>query len=166
MRVKTLILDNVRSAHNVGSIIRTASGLGVTSIISVGITPHLEIAADARLPHIIARSVRQIKKTSLGAEKDLKFGHVNNFLEAVQIAKNNNLVIVAIETGKNSAPIQNFAPLLNDLAIVVGNEREGISEKNLSLCDSQLSIPMHGSKNSFNVSVSAAIAIYALNEYP
>lgn len=152
-----LILDNIRSTHNVGAITRTADGLGVSEVITYQTTPHLKQANDTRLPHVIDRASRQIAKTSLGAEQTLG-RHIENIQELKETLK--GFEIIAIEQTENSEDISNFVVKTNSIALILGNEVNGVSSELLSLATTHLHIPMRGVKNSLNVSAAASIAMF------
>lgn len=150
-----LILHNIRSIHNVGSIFRTADGAGVSKIILSGYTP---APIDRfNLPR------KDFTKVSLGAEKTILWVQTKTFGQAVKLLKKENYFIAAVEQDKRSTPLFDFAPPKNQpLALVLGNEVLGISPASLKLCDAILEIPMHGKKESLNVSVTAGIAMFSL----
>jgi tRNA G18 (ribose-2'-O)-methylase SpoU len=150
-----LILHNIRSVHNVGSIFRTADGAGVSRILLSGYTPSpLDRFNQPR---------KDFAKVSLGAEKTIPWQQTKNFAEAVKLLKKENYFIAAVEQDKRSTPLFDFAPPKNrSLALVLGNEVRGISPASLKLCDAILEIPMRGKKESLNVSVSAGIAMFSV----
>lgn len=154
-----LILDNIRSAHNVGSIFRTADGFGVEEIICVGITPYPKLVNDKRLPHIAFRATNQIAKTALGAEKTVKYCWVENIAEVKDSVGNRQ--IVGLEQTKTSILLNEYKKD-HIIALIVGNEPNGLSPEALKLCSVYLEIPMLGHKESFNVAVATGIALYAL----
>lgn len=142
-----LILDNIRSRENVGSIFRTADAAGVLKIYLCGMTPVP--------PH------DKISKTALGAENWVPWEYRRNTWQTITELKKRGFKIYALEQTKNSRNIFKFKPQF-PLALVVGNEVKGISPKILKYCDKKISIPMYGKKESLNVSVAAGIAIYTL----
>ncbi|HEV8677376.1 MAG TPA: TrmH family RNA methyltransferase [Candidatus Paceibacterota bacterium] len=150
-----LILHNIRSVHNVGSIFRTADGAGISRIILSGYTP---APLDRfNLPR------KDFAKVSLGVEKTIPWVQTKTFGAAVKLLKKENYFIAAIEQDKNSTPLFDFTPPKNrPLALVLGNEVRGISPSSLKLCDAILEIPMRGKKESLNVSVTAGIAMFSL----
>lgn len=156
-----LIINDVRSAYNVGSMLRTADGLGVDEVFMTGYTAYPESAKDIRLPHISKRAEAQIAKTALGAEKMVKWRHAADGLKLISDLKRDGYLIAALEQTADSKPLGLFKPT-KDIALIVGNEISGIEEKILAKSDVRLSIPMGGEKESFNVSVAAAIALYHL----
>ena len=158
-----LILDNIRSIHNVGSILRTADGFGVSSVLFCGYTPYPKLKDDSRLPHEFEKSTRAIHKTALGAETTVKCAIYASTKDAITQAKAEGYVIVALEQSKSSIPLQTYNST-QPVAIVLGNEVEGITSDTLSLCDVIIEIPMFGKKESFNVSVATAICLYELTK--
>ncbi len=148
-----LILDNIRSVHNVGSLFRTADGLGLSHIILSGTTP-------APIDRF-GRERNDFKKVSLGAEKTVSWEYVETTSGAIEMSKKDGYEIVALEQNSRSKNINEFSSDKN-IALVLGPEVTGISQEVLSLCDSILEIPMFGKKESLNVSVAGAIAMYEL----
>lgn len=145
------MLDNIRSRENVGSIFRTADGAGVGKIYLCGITP--------RPPH------SKISKTALGTEGWVSWEYHKDTWRLLKKLKIQGLRPIALEQTKDSKSIFSLKP--NDLkskilALIVGNEVRGISPKILKYCDKVVYIPMHGQKESLNVSVAAGIALYKL----
>lgn len=156
-----VILDDIRSTHNVGSILRSADGFGAKKIYFSGYTPYPAQPKDSRLPHESVKITKAIHKTALGAEETLDITIFSNINEAIVKAKSLGYTVAAIEQAKNSIKLNEFRA--NDkIAIVLGNEVTGISSDTLALCDVILEIPMFGHKESFNVSVTAAICLYSL----
>ncbi len=143
-----VILDNLRSALNVGSIIRTCDGLGIKNIYFCGITPN--------------PNDKKVLKTSLGAEKNIKPQCFKSTQEVIDKLKSNGIKIISLEISKNSTPINQINPK-GKIALIVGNEVSGISEDILNQSDSIVHIPMKGTKKSFNVAVAFAIAAYELS---
>jgi 23S rRNA (guanosine2251-2'-O)-methyltransferase len=154
-QMTALILHNIRSVHNVGSIFRTADAAGIKKIILSGYTPG---PLDRfKLPR------KDFSKVSLGAEKTISWVQVKTFGAAVKLLKKENYFIAAIEQDKHSTPLFSFkAPKNQPLALVLGNEVLGISPASLKMCDAILEIPMRGKKESLNVSVTAVIAMFAV----
>jgi len=157
-----VVLDNVRSAQNVGSILRSSDGLGAIRVICCGITPYPATQNDTRLPHISIRANNQITKTSLGAEKAIEVLHYTDTLQAISDLKLEGYSVVAIEQDPNS---QNLTDIMtaSKLAIVLGNELKGLAKDVLQACDEIYQIPLAGIKESLNVSVTAAIALYQIS---
>lgn len=157
MRSIVLIAHNLRSAHNVGSLLRTAEGLGVEKVLLTGYTPYPLQNKDERLPHLAQKIDKQIAKTALGAEKTL--GIHANINEALVELKTLGYKIAAIEQAPDSLPLPEFKPP-ERIALIVGREVEGIEPEILDQCDQTLEIPMFGKKESFNVVQAAAMTLY------
>jgi 23S rRNA (guanosine2251-2'-O)-methyltransferase len=142
-----VILDNVRSMHNVGSVFRTADAFLLSGIYLCGYTP--------RPPH------RDIQKTALGATETVEWSYFEQITDSINRLKEQGYKIWAVEQTADSIPLQDFMPEAQDkLALVLGNEVEGVSEAVLSLCDGVLEIPQFGTKHSLNVSVAAGIVLW------
>ncbi len=152
----TLILHNIRSTHNVGSIFRTAEGFGVKEIILSGYTPYPSYPGDTRLPHLAEKITAQIHKTALDAETMVQFTHHDNLLTWLQA---NTLPLVALEQAPTSSSVREFTPPAQ-FALLLGEEVDGIEAELLGKCDYIVEIPMVGKKESFNVSVATGIALY------
>lgn len=154
----TLVLHNIRSIHNVGSILRSAEGFGVTKIVCSGYTPYPVIAGDTRLPHIRDKIASGIHKTALGAEEMLQISHFETLDEWLM---QNNLPVVALEQTTDSVTPREFvAPAA--FALLLGEEVHGIESQYLERCETAIEIPMRGKKESFNVSVATGIVLYAI----
>lgn len=155
-----VIAHNIRSTHNVGAIFRTAEGFGVSRIILSGYTPYPAIPSDPRLPHIAQKLTQQIHKTALGAETIVPFTYQE--IPSIEALKKDGYRIVGLEQDPSSILLSDYtAP--DKVALILGEEVEGISKELLSLCDDIIEIPMKGMKESFNVSVAAGIALYQLS---
>jgi tRNA G18 (ribose-2'-O)-methylase SpoU len=162
MRELVLIAHNLRSCHNVGSLLRTAEGLGVAEVILTGYTPYPLLPADqpdGRLPHLAQKLERQISKTALGAEQSQPWQHFDQIEPLIERLKQRGFQIVAVEQTPSSQPLPKFQPP-DKVALVVGREVEGIEPEILALMDINVEIPMFGSKESFNVVQAAAMALY------
>lgn len=156
-----VIAHNIRSTHNVGSIFRTCEGFGVKKIILCGYTPYPKVKNDPRLPHIADKITRQIHKTALGAEELVSFAHYETLdLSCPELAEYR---LVALEQSPHSITLSEYTPPSN-IALVIGEEVNGIDPELLGRCDDSIEIPMHGQKESFNVSVATGIALYALTK--
>lgn len=155
-----LILHNIRSTHNIGSIFRTAEGFGVNEIIISGYTPYPLTVNDPRLPHIAEKLTAQIHKTALGAENMIKFSYVENI---EQWLAESNLPVVALEQAPHSVSLSDFQRP-EEFSLLLGEEVHGIEQPLLRLVNHVVEIPMAGQKESFNVSVAAGIALYALTQ--
>lgn len=143
------LLDNIRSAWNVGAIFRTADGLGIDKLYLCGITPTPESEA--------------VRKTSLGAEETVPWEYSRNALETVKKLKEDGYKFIALEQDNRSVPMTDYQSPNSELAIlIVGNEVTGIDPKLLDLCDQIIHIPMLGRKRSLNVEVAFGIAAFQL----
>jgi len=158
----TLLIHNIRSTHNVGSILRSADGFGVRDIVCSGYTPYPRLNNDDRLPHIVDKLTRQIHKTALGAEATMKVSYLADIRTWLETNKSGaKLPVYALEQATGSKSLQDFSPA-KQFALLIGEEVHGIAPDLLEWCDEILEIPMHGSKESFNVSVATGIALFAL----
>lgn len=154
-----VIAHNIRSTHNVGAIFRTAEGFGISKIILTGYTPYPLLEKDSRLPHIAQKLTKQISKTALGAEAIVAFEYQEQ--PPINALKADGYRIVALEQASNSILMANYAPP-EKIVLLLGEEVEGITPELLAKCEDIIEIPMVGEKESFNVSVAAGIALYAL----
>lgn len=154
-----IIAHNIRSVHNVGSLMRTAEGLGISKIYFTGYTPYPKAADDSRLPHLAERTTKQINKTALGAEAMIPWEYCENITDVLQKLRNDNFTIAALEQTADSVNLPEFKPP-NMLAILLGSEVEGIDPELLKQVEITLEIPMAGHKESFNVVEAATMAMY------
>ncbi|MBI2676607.1 MAG: RNA methyltransferase [Candidatus Yanofskybacteria bacterium] len=164
-----LVLHNIRSAYNVGSIFRTADGAGVDKIFLCGYTPIPTtmgiIAKGAMMP-----IVRKIAKTALGAEKTVSWEHWSQTWRLLEKLKKDGVEIIALEQADNAVDYRKFKPKFLPvgrqvrLALIVGNEVNGLSKKILEYCDKIIEIPMRGKKESLNVSVAVGVALYEITK--
>ncbi len=142
-----VVLDNVRSMHNVGAIFRTSDAFRVAKIYLCGIT--------ATPPH------RDIRKTALGAEESVEWSYRATTQEA--IAELADCHICALEQVLGSVPLRDVhLPQDKTIVLIVGNEVDGVDEKLLQFCNQVIEIPQFGTKHSFNVSVSAGITLWEI----
>lgn len=142
-----IIADNVRSMHNVGSIFRTSDAFLVEKIYLCGITP--------TPPH------REIQKTALGATESVDWQYAENTLEVVNQLKKEGWTILALEQTTNSVMLDELKVEKGEkIAIVLGNEVEGVNQEVINLCHKAVEIPQFGTKHSFNVSVSCGIMLW------
>lgn len=151
-RPLAVLLDNVRSAFNVGAIFRTADGCGCQHVYLCGITP------DPANHH-------RMEKTALRAQHHIPWSQHPNSLQLAERLKADGWQLAALETGPKSLPIYKFngePPDASPIVLVVGSERAGLDPDLLSLCDLVLSLPMMGEKGSLNVAVAFGIAAYWL----
>lgn len=146
-----VVLDNVRSAQNVGSFFRTGDAFAVERVALCGIT--------ATPPS------REIHKSSLGAEFSVAWQHFATTVECVQSLKSEGYTIVAIEQVEGAAMLDEFAPQVGKkYALVFGNEVEGVAQEVVDMCDSAIEIPQLGTKHSLNVSVSGGVVLWKFFE--
>lgn len=157
-----IILSDIRSCYNVGSIMRTADAAGISLIACTGITPYPRLKGDTRPERVIESNTKMIHKTALDAEESLKISHFESTIECIQYYKDHKYQIVALENKvDNTQDIFSFNPP-SKIALVLGSETSGLDSDILNLCDATIEIPMYGIKNSLNVSVAAGIALYCL----
>jgi tRNA G18 (ribose-2'-O)-methylase SpoU len=143
-----VVLDNVRSLHNVGSVFRTSDAFLVEAVYLCGIT--------ATPPHA------EIHKTALGAEDSVDWQYFENTLDAIAELKQKAYHIVAIEQAENSISLDKFIPQNKKYALILGNEVKGVDQNAMDFCDSCIEIPQWGTKHSLNVSVAAGITIWEM----
>lgn len=149
-----LVLHNIRSAHNVGSIFRTADAAGVSEILISGYTP----APTDRF----GRERKDIAKIALGAESSVSWKYYKTARQAIESLKKSGVYIVGAELSKNSVDYRKLKYKYS-VAFVFGNEVRGLSKQILSYCDKISQIPMHGKKESLNVSVAAGVFLFCTN---
>jgi tRNA G18 (ribose-2'-O)-methylase SpoU len=142
-----VILDNIRSLENVGSIFRTSDALGVSKIFLCGIT--------GKPPH------HKISKTALGAENTIPFEYYKQTGRLIDKLKKDKISVIGLEQSKKSVLITKFKPKF-PLALILGNEVKGISQNILKKCDKIIELPMKGKKESLNVSVAFGVAGYEI----
>ncbi|GEM69686.1 tRNA/rRNA methyltransferase [Sphingobacterium mizutaii NBRC 14946 = DSM 11724] len=144
-----IVLDNVRSMHNVGSAFRTADAFAIDKIVLCGIT--------ATPPH------REIEKTALGATQSVTWEYEKDSVDAIKKLKEEGFEVYAIEQTNNSISLETFEPVTNKkYAVVFGNEVHGVEEDIIAIADGTLEIPQFGTKHSFNVSVTIGIVLWDL----
>ena len=142
-----IVLDNIRSCNNIGSVFRTSDALLVEKIMLCGIT--------ATPPN------KDIHKTALDAEKTVKWEYFEDTLDAVKILKELGYKVYAIEQVENSISLPDYYPAENEkVAVILGNEVKGVQQKVVDACDNSIEIPQFGTKHSFNISVCAGIVIW------
>ena len=154
-----LVAVDIRSIHNVGSFFRTCDGFGA-GLVLTGITPRPNDNGDDRPPHVRTKLHRDIHKTALGAEDTVKWSYFADSGSALSSLKDSGYQLCAIEQSDDSVDIARLSELNNKVALLVGPEVTGLDSELLEKCDEIYEIPMSGSKESFNVSVAAAIALY------
>ncbi len=142
-----IVLDNIRSLHNVGSVFRTCDAFRVEKIILCGITS--------------TPPQPEIHKTALGAEDTVDWEYYPDALDAVCMLKDNNYNVIAAEQAEDSIALSDFVPERNKrYAIVLGNEVKGVRQEIVDVCHACIEIPQYGTKHSLNVSVAAGIVIW------
>lgn len=142
-----VVLDNVRSMHNVGSVFRTGDGFSIEKLYLCGIT--------ARPPH------REIEKTALGATESVDWVHVEDTLDAISNLRKEGYQIIAIEQAKGSTMLNTFQPAQDaKYALIFGNEVNGVSDDVMVQIDGCIEIPQFGTKHSFNIVISAGIVLW------
>lgn len=168
-----LILHNIRSAYNVGSIFRTADAAGIKKVYICGYSPtpleHFQKgnvrANDFEKQNRFSRYNHKISKTALGAEKFVSWEYYKQTWRLVEKLKREGLQIVALEQTKKSVDYRRFRPRF-PMALVVGNEVRGLSKKILKRADKIIAIPMYGKKESLNVAVATGITLYKIIDWP
>ncbi|MDR6844093.1 RNA methyltransferase [Flavobacterium granuli] len=144
-----LVLDDIRSLHNIGSVFRTADAFLIEKIILCGIT--------ATPPN------KEIHKTALGATETVTWEHHENVLEVISNLKKENIITLSIEQVESSVFLQDFKVDKNQkYALIFGNEVYGVAQEAVALCDGCIEIPQLGTKHSLNISVSAGIVVWDL----
>ena len=144
-----IVLDDIRSLHNIGSVFRTADAFLIEKIYLCGIT--------ATPPN------KEIHKTALGATETVTWEHHKEVLEVIENLKNDQVTVLAIEQVQGAVLLQDFTvDTSKKYALVFGNEVFGVSQKAVALCDGCIEIPQLGTKHSLNISVSAGIVIWDL----
>ncbi len=142
-----LVLDNIRSAHNVGSAFRTSDAFKVDRIVLCGICAVPPSA--------------EIHKSALGAEDSVPWEHVDDTLEAVARLRSEGYRIVAVEQTENSVKLGEFRPVPGErYALIFGNEVDGVQQSVVDASDFALEIPQYGTKHSLNVSVSIGVVLW------
>ena len=147
-----VVVDNVRSAFNVGAILRTSECLGVGRVVLCGITPGIDNAS--------------VLKAAVGAEKNLQIEANPSILDVLPGLQKDGYAIWALELGTNAEPVNTLVKCPNKLALVIGNERCGVDGKVLQMANKVIYIPMFGQKNSLNVEVSFGIALGFIAQLP
>lgn len=145
-----VVLDSVRSALNIGSVFRTADAFAIKEIILCGIS--------ATPPS------REITKTAIGATESVQWSYEKDIKQTVQQLKASGYLIVGIEQTDNSVLLQDFLPSQEKIAVIFGNEVDGISDEILNDLDTCIEIPQFGTKHSLNVSVCAGIVLWTLTK--
>ena len=155
-----VVLDNVRSQHNVGAVFRTADAMRIERVVLCGIC--------------CCPPNQEIHKTALGAEESVEWQYVKETLEAVQALKAEGYTVYAVEQAHDSVTLEQAARELEignwtldngpKIAVVLGHEVFGVQQEVVDLCDGCIEIPQYGTKHSMNVSVTAGIVMYRISE--
>ncbi len=156
-----LIAHNIRSTHNVGSLLRTCDGLGVDQVYLTGYTPYPKFPDDTRLPYLAEKIHKAINKTALGAEDYVNWQYAEDPIKIIAKLKSDEYEIVGLEQSPKSILIQDYKPA-KKTALIIGEEVNGVAPDLLNLCDQIVEIPMKGQKESLNVSIATAIMLYRL----
>ena len=141
-----LVLDNVRSMNNIGSVFRTADAFLLEGIYLCGVT--------AQPPH------REIQKTALGATETVNWKHFETTIDAVNSLKAKGYKVYAVEQADQSIMLDKFTPAEGKIALVFGNEVNGVDQAVIDICDACVEIPQFGTKHSLNISVSVGIVVW------
>lgn len=146
----TLIMDNIRSHLNVGSVFRSADSFRITEILLCGIT--------GCPPH------RDIQKTALGATESVRWQYFETTEDAISYCRQQGMKLYGVEQTESSMPLQEFKPeSRQDVGFILGNEVAGVQQQILTKCDGVIEIPQYGTKHSLNVSVTAGILLWDMN---
>lgn len=144
-----VVLDNIRSLNNIGSVFRTSDAFLIEKILLCGIT--------AKPPH------RDIQKTALGATESVDWEYFESTMESIKWLKQNNYKVIAIEQAEHSVLLQDFKTIPGEkYAVIFGNEVKGVEQEAVNASDLCIEIPQFGTKHSFNISVSAGIVLWEL----
>lgn len=143
-----VILDNIRSLNNIGSVFRTSDAFLIEKIYLCGYT--------AKPPH------REIQKTALGATESVNWEYEEDILKVVNLLQKNNTKVYAIEQTENAIMLDDFEVDENKIAVIFGNEVQGVQQEVINQCDGVIEIPQLGTKHSLNISVSCGIVLWDL----
>jgi 23S rRNA (guanosine2251-2'-O)-methyltransferase len=141
------VLENIRSAYNVGSVFRTADAFLIEAIYITGYT--------AKPPH------KEIKKTALGAEDTVNWKHFTNAAQAIEALKKDNYKVFAVEQVQNSISLEKFEAA-GKIAVIFGNEVTGVEQSTIALCDGTIEIPQLGMKHSLNIATAAGVVLWEI----
>lgn len=161
MRRIVLVAHNLRSCHNVGSLLRTCDGLGVETVYLTGYTPYPMTPCDMRLPYVARKVAARIHKTALGAESMVSWERHDDVEDVFTSLRARGFEIAALEQRRTATKLPDFQAS-EKVALVVGSEVEGLESDILVDVDQVLEISMLGSKESFNVVQAAAMALYQI----
>ena len=161
-----VVLDDVRSLYNVGSVFRTSDAFRVEAIDLCGITATPDEVRDedgTLVRDCTLKAAQEIHKTALGAEESVAWRYYKTAAEAVAALKADGYTVLAVEQCHGSTMLNDFKPAFGDkkkYAVVLGNEVKGVHQEVVDMCDGCLEIPQYGTKHSLNVSVTAGIVIW------
>jgi 23S rRNA (guanosine2251-2'-O)-methyltransferase len=141
-----VVLENIRSAYNVGSVFRTSDAFLVEAIYICGYS--------AKPPH------KEIKKTALGAEDTVLWKHFKNSMEAISELRNEQYKIYAVEQVENSISLEQFKTDEGKIAVIFGNEVTGVEQTTIQQCDGTIEIPQLGMKHSLNIATAAGVVLW------
>lgn len=161
MRTIYVIAHDMRSTFNVGSLLRTAEGLGVKKVYLTGYTPHPSQPNDTRLPHIAQKLDTQINKTALGAELQVDWEYQEDVASVLAHLREQGVELIALEQTKTAIPLPDYEPS-DTIAVLLGTEVTGLPDDLLAKVPTHVEIPMFGKKESFNVVQAAAMVLYSL----
>lgn len=142
-----VVLENIRSAYNVGSVLRTADAFLLQAVYTTGYTPHP--------PH------KQIDKTALGAHESVHCRHFSDAALAIEALRQDGFLVYAAEQAEHAVFLQSVEPAPNEkIAIVFGNEVSGVEQSTIALCDGCIEIPQLGMKHSLNIATAAGVVLW------
>lgn len=156
-----VIAHNIRSSHNIGSLLRTCDGIGVGQLYLTGYSPYPLAKNDSRMPHVAKKVNTQIEKTALGAEHAVVWENNEDIKMVLIELRKRGYKIVGLEQSAKSIILNKFSPP-EKIALILGNEVDGLEKDVIDHCDFLVEIPMAGVKESFNVVQAAAMALYSL----
>lgn len=142
-----VVLENIRSAYNIGSVFRTSDAFLIEAIYIIGYA--------ATPPH------KEIKKTALGAEESVAWQHFATSAEAIEVLRKKEYQVFAIEQAENSIPLQQFEQK-EKVALIFGNEVTGVEQDTIGLCDGCVEIPQLGMKHSLNIATAAGVVLWEM----
>lgn len=160
-RTIVVIAHNLRSVHNVGSLLRTGDAFAVDTIYVTGFTPYPTHPGDERDPKLADQQTRRLAKVAAGAERTMPFVRHPDVHTLLGTLREDGFVVAGLEVDPGAVRLADYAPD-DKVALVLGDEVIGIKPELQDSCDLLLRIPMYGQKTSLNVSVAAGIALYAL----
>lgn len=156
-----MIAHNLRSVHNVGSLLRTGEVFAADKVHVTGFTPYPTHPGDERDPKLQARQTRALAKAAAGAERTMPFERHDDVHELLDSLKADGYTVAGLELDPDAVDLAEYAPP-EKVALILGDEVAGIAPELRDRCDVLLQIPIHGNKYSLNVSVAAGIALYSL----